>query len=42
MPVSFVNRLFPEEFFGFLSKITPIFFVHAVNYTKDVWFPADF
>jgi hypothetical protein len=34
--------LFPEECFGFLPKISPIFSRLAVNHTKNVWFPADF
>jgi hypothetical protein len=42
MPVNLVKQLFPEEFFGFLPKITPIFFRLAVNYIKNVRFPADF
>jgi hypothetical protein len=42
MPVNFVNRLFPEAFFGFLYTISPILSRLAVNYTKNVWFPVDF
>jgi hypothetical protein len=42
MPVNFVNRLFPEEFFVFLYKISPIFFAHTVNHIRNAWSPADF
>jgi hypothetical protein len=43
MPVNLVKHLFPEEFFGFLpKKLRQSLPAHTVNYTKNVWFPADF